>query len=203
MMKKRILCLLAAFALTLTPALGTDTVPVPAETYFSDVSADAWFAGDVVYAAESGLFNGVGGGRFDPNGPMTRVMLMTVLARVDGADTTPHGAESWYIKGHRWAVSNRVSDGLDPHKDLTLEELSTMLYNYAKLRCGASAAGAYHLAAMPDGNSVSSWAAEGTNWMVDQGLLKGDLEGKLYPQRTATRAQVAALLHRFLDSIDR
>lgn len=173
----------------------------PTSSQFSDVSAGAWYAADVAYAAENGLFNGVGGSRFDPDGPMTRVMLMTVLARLDGADTTPIGQESWYIKGHRWAVTNRISDGLNPHQALTLEELSVMLYNYAKLRYGASAAHNYHLAGMPDGNSVSSWAAEGANWMVDQGLLQGDQERKLYPQRTATRAQVAALLHRFLTTV--
>lgn len=173
-----------------------------AGTGFSDVSADAWYAGDVAYATEMGLFNGVGSGRFDPDGSMTRVMLMTVLARLDGVDTTPHGAETWYIKGHRWAVSNRISDGLNPHQALTLEELSVMLYNYAKFRYNASAAQVFHLAAMPDGNDVSSWAAEGTNWMVDQGLLQGDQAGKLNPQRTATRAQVAALLHRFLEAVE-
>lgn len=177
--------------------------PVPSvETGFSDVSATAWYAADVAYAARRGLFNGVGGDRFDPDGSMSRVMLMTVLARLDGADTTPHGTESWYIKGHRWAVTNRISDGLDPHKALTFEELAAMLYNYAKLRHGASAATVYHLAAMPDGNDVSSWAAEGANWMVDKGLLQGDQERKLHPQRTATRAQVAALLHRFLEAVE-
>lgn len=169
------------------------------ETGFSDVTSGAWYAADVAYAVQNGLFNGVGNGRFDPEGSMTRVMLMTVLARLDGADTTPSGKETWFIKGHRWAVTNRISDGLNPHQALTLEELSTMLYNYAKLRYGASAAHNYHLAGMPDGNSVSPWAAEGTNWMVDQELLHGDESGKLNPQRTATRAQVAALLHRFLD----
>lgn len=170
---------------------------------FSDVSADAWYAGDVAYATEMGLFNGVGSGRFDPDGPMTRVMLMTVLARLDGVDTTPVGQESWFIKGHRWAVSNRISDGLNPHQSLTLEELSVMIYNYAKFRYNATPAHNYHLAEMPDGSSVSSWAAEGANWMVDQGLLQGDQEGKLNPQRTATRAQVAALLHRFLEAVEK
>ena len=173
----------------------------PSGTAFSDVSADAWYAADVAYAVEHHLFNGVGGDRFDPDSSMTRVMLMTVLARLDGVDTTPHGSESWFIKGHRWAVTSRISDGLDPHKALTLEELAVMLYNYAKLRYGASAAHNFHLAAMPDGNDVSSWAAEGTNWMVDRELLQGDLERKLHPQRTASRAQVAALLHRFLDTV--
>lgn len=181
------------------PADPSQPTPPTGTASFTDVSADDWFAGDVAYAAENGLFNGVGNGRFDPNGSMTRVMLMTVLARLDGVDTTPTGQESWYIKGHRWAVTNRISDGLDPHKALTFEELSAMLYNYAKFRYNATAAHNYHLAAMPDGNTVSSWAAEGTNWMVDQGLLQGDENRCLNPQRPATRAQVAALLHRFLD----
>lgn len=174
-----------------------DATPVSG---FLDVRSDAWYAADVAYASEHGLFNGVGGARFDPDGSMTRVMLMTVLARLDGADTTPRGTESWFIRGHRWAVTNRISDGLDPHRALTLEEVSTMIYNYAKFRYGATPVANFHLATMPDGNDVSSWAADGTNWMVDQGLLQGDLEGKLYPQRTASRAQVAALLHRFLEA---
>lgn len=166
---------------------------------FTDVHADAWYAGDIIFVTEHTLFNGISKDLFDPNGPMTRVMLMTVLARLDGVDTTPFGQETWFIKGHRWAVTNRISDGLDPHRSLTLEEVSTMIYNYAKFRYGVSAVENFHLATMPDGNDVSSWAAEGANWMVDQGLLQGDQEGKLYPQRTATRAQVAALLRRFLE----
>lgn len=178
------------------PAEGS-AVPVSG---FLDVSSDAWYAADVAYATENGLFNGVGGNKFDPDGSMTRVMLMTVLARLDGTDTTPHGAETWYIKGHRWAVTNRISDGLDPHRALTLEEVSAMIFNYAQFRYGATPVANFHLATMPDGNSVSSWAADGANWMVDQKLLQGDQEGKLNPQRTATRAQVAALLHRFLEA---
>lgn len=173
------------------------TVSSSTLTWFSDVSDNAWYASDVAYVSEVGLFNGVGGNRFDPDGSMTRVMLMTVLARLDGADTTPHGSENWYIKGHRWAVTNRISDGLNPHQALTFEELSAMIYNYAQFRYGATPVYTYHLATMPDGDTVSSWAAEGTNWMVDQGLLNGDSNGFLNPQRTATRAQVAALLHRF------
>lgn len=189
-----------------TPGEAAPTQPAqptqPVKTGFSDVSANAWYAADVAFAVDNGLFNGVSRDRFDPNGSMTRVMLMTVLARLDGADTTPHGAESWYIKGHRWAVTNRISDGLNPHQALTFEELSAMFYNYAKFRLGASAAQVYHLAVMPDGNDVSPWAAEGTNWMVDQGLLNGDEHGRLNPQRTATRAQVAALLHRFTELME-
>lgn len=177
-----------------------ETSADPEGSGFSDVSPSAWYAQDVAYAAQHQLFNGVGGGRFDPEGPMTRVMLMTVLARLDGADTTPSGLETWYIKGHRWAVTNRISDGLHPHTALTLEELATMLYNYAALRYNATPARNYHLPTMPDGNAVSSWAAEGTNWMVDQGLLHGDENGRLNPRRVASRAQVAALLHRFLEA---
>ena len=181
---------------------GTSTVtPQPGQslTAFSDVVAGSWYEEAVAYATQKALFNGVGGNRFDPNGPMTRAMVMTVLARLDGEDTTPQYLETWDIRGRRWAVTNRISDGLNPEKAITLEELATMLYRYAQLRHGAQAAHSYHLPGMPDGNRVSSWAAEAANWAVDKGILIGDQDQKLNPQRTATRAQVAIVLQRFLD----
>lgn len=182
----------------------TGSTPAPAPqpgqplTLFSDVAAGSWYEEAVAYATQKALFNGVGGDRFDPDGPMTRAMVMTVLARLDGEDTTPQYLETWDIRGRRWAVTNRVSDGLDPDKAITLEELATMLYRYAQLRYDAQAAHNYHLPGMPDGNSVSSWAAEAANWAVDEGILIGDQSKKLNPQRTATRAQVAIILQRFL-----
>lgn len=174
--------------------------PQPSQplTVFSDVAAGSWYEEAVAYATQRALFNGVGSNRFDPNGPMTRAMVMTVLARLDGENTTPQYLETWDIRGRRWAVTNRISDGLNPNGAITLEELATMLYRYAQLRHGAQAAHSYHLPGMPDGNSVSSWAAEAANWAVDEGILIGDQEQKLNPQRTATRAQVAIILQRFL-----
>lgn len=181
----------------------TPTVPAPdpAPSSFTDVSADAWYASAVAFATQKGLFNGVGGGRFDPEGPMTRAMVMTVLARLDGEDTTPQYLETWDIRGRRWAVTNRISDGLNSEGAITLEQLATMLYRYAQLRYSAAPAHNYHLPAMPDGSSVSSWAADAANWAVDRGVLIGDENRNLNPQRTATRAQVAILLQRFLTKV--
>lgn len=184
-------------------SLGQSATPVTQPstplTAFSDVAAGSWYEQAVAYAVQRSLFNGVGGDRFDPNGPMTRAMVMTVLARLDGEDTEPRYLETWDIRGRRWAVTNRVSDGLNSDNAITLEELATMLYRYAQLRYDAQAAHSYHLPGMPDGNSVSSWAAEATNWAVDEGILIGDQDKKLNPQRTASRAQVAIILQRFLE----
>lgn len=168
-------------------------------TFFTDVAAGSWYEEAVRYAVERELFNGVGGGRFEPNAPMTRAMVMTVLARLDGEDTTPRMyGETWDLKGRRWAVTNHISDGLNYTSPISLEELATMLYRYAQLRYDASPAHGYWLAEMPDGNSVSSWAADGTNWAVDEGILIGDETRRLNPQRPASRAQVAIILQRFL-----
>lgn len=180
-----------------------ETQPQPSQnatplTAFSDVVPGSWYEQAVAYAASKSLFNGVGANRFDPEGPMTRSMVMTVLARLDGEDTTPRPMESWDIRGRRWAVTNRISDGLNTDAPITLEELATMLYRYAQLRYEAHSSHNYHLPGMPDGNSVSSWAADATNWAVDMGILVGDQDQKLNPQRTATRAQVAIILQRFL-----
>lgn len=181
-----------------------DEPPAPAQpsaplTAFADVAPGSWYEEAVAYAVGQGLFNGVGGDRFDPDGPMTRAMVMTVLARLDGEETAPQSPlESWDIRGRRWAVTNRISDGLNTDSAITLEELATMLYRYAQLRRGAQAPVSYHLPNLPDGNAVSSWAADAANWAVDAGILIGDQEGRLNPQRTATRAQVATLLQRFL-----
>ena len=171
-------------------------------TAFSDVEPGSWYEDAVRYAVERELFQGVGGGRFAPGEPMTRAMFMTVLARLDGEDTTPYlYGETWDLKGRRWAVTNHISDGLNYAQPISLEELATMLYRYAQFRYGATAAHGYHLASMPDGNAVSSWAAEGANWAVDQGILIGDENRLLNPQLAATRAQVAIILQRFLTGL--
>lgn len=181
---------------TTPPAVPADTPPL---TTFSDVPAGSWYESAVAYAVHGGLFNGVGGNRFDPEGTTSRAMVMTVLARLDGEDTTPRYLETWDIRGRRWAVTNRVSDGLNYERTITLEELVTMLYRYAQLRYDAQPVLNYHLATMPDGAAVSSWAADSVNWAVDKGILAGDQDGKLNPQRTATRAQAAIILQRFLE----
>lgn len=157
---------------------------------FSDVHGVGHWAKDSVdFVTARGLFLGVGGSRFDPDGSMTRAMLMTVLARLDGRDTT--GGKTWYEPGMNWAIANGISDGSDPNGSITREQLVTMLYRYA-----GQPEVTGDLSAFPDGAQVSSWAADAMIWAVETGLIKG-MDGKLAPQATATRAQVATILLRF------
>ena len=93
-----------------------------------------WFAGAVDYVYRNGMMNGVGGGLFDPNGSVTRGMLMTVLARMAGVNTA--GSQPWYKAGMDWAKAVGVSDGTNPEGSITREQVAVMLYRY----CGAPAA---------------------------------------------------------------
>ena len=118
-------------------------------------------------------------------------MLMTVLARYAGTDTT--GGAAWYEKGMNWAKAKGVSDGTNPEVNITREQLVTMLYRYA----GSPKANG-SLDSFSDAASVSSYAVNAMQWAVVNGIVNGS-NGKLNPQNNATRAQVAAILMRFCE----
>ena len=118
-------------------------------------------------------------------------MLMTVLARYAGEDTT--GGATWYEKGMNWAKAKGVSDGTNPEVNITREQLVTMLYRYV----GSPKANG-SLDSFSDAASVNSYAANAMQWAVANGIVNG-LNGKLNPQNNATRAQVAAILMRFCE----
>lgn len=168
--------------------------------YFEDVHPVGHWAQDSIdFVSSRELFNGAdtAGTIFSPSGPMTRAMLMTVLARLDGVDTD--GGSPWYEPGMSWAMANGVSDGTDPNSAVTREQLVTMLYRQA----GSPAVGVSELALLgqfADGERVSAWAQEAMAWAVSGGVLTGD-GGALQPQATATRAQVAAVLARFCGNL--
>ena len=163
--------------------------------YFSDVPAGHWAYSAVSYVSARNMFSGVGGSLFDPDGAMTRGMVMTVLARLDGQDTTPAAGEAWYEPGVEWAVRKGLSDGTMATGSVTREQLVTILYRYAKyLGCDVSASAS--LSAYPDAGKISDWAEPAMKWAVAEGLING-MDGTLNPQGTATRAQVAAILMRF------
>ena len=119
------------------------------------------------------------------------MMLMTVLARYAGTDTT--GGAPWYQKGMEWAKANSVSDGTNPEVNITREQLVTMLYRYA-----GSPATNGSLDNFSDAASVSSYAVNAMQWAVANGIVNGS-NGKLNPQNNATRAEVAAILMRFCE----
>ena len=179
---------------------------------FSDLDAKAWYHEGVDYALTNSLMNGVGGGKFEPDGQLTRAQLVTVLYRAAGEpDTgkqvnpfTDVADDTWYTKAVIWAANNGIVNGVAkntfaPDDSITREQIATMLYRYA----GAEAAKKDKLSAFPDAAKVSDWAKEALNWAVAGGLINGvaDANGtaNLEPQATATRAQIATILMRWLE----
>lgn len=157
---------------------------------YTDVSPYAWYAEAVEYVTEQGLMNGVGEGRFAPSATVTRAMVWTVLARMDGENT--EGGSAWYSKARTWAMENGVSDGANPEAAITREQLATMLYRY----CGSPAVSG-SLSGYADGSSVSDWAEDAMLWAIEQGLIEGIGGNKLAPAADTTRAQLAQILMRF------
>ena len=135
---------------------------------------------------------------FSPDLTTSRAMIMTILARLDGADTASTGG-IWYEKGMAWAVQNGVSDGSDPEADITREQLAVMLYRYAQRRGGAVSASA-DLSGYADASSVSAWALDALRWAVFEGIITGTTSTTLTPQGHATRAEAATMLMRYLES---
>ena len=153
-----------------------------------------WGEDAIDFAVAHEMFNGTSETTFTPDGDMTRAMLMTVLARFDGQDTT--GGETWYEKGMEWAKANGVSDGTNPNAPITREQLVTMLYRYA----GSPAADG-SLASFTDAGKVSAYAVDAMGWAVSTGLIAGTGSNTLDPQGSATRAQVATILMRFCTNL--
>lgn len=176
---------------TITP---TETKPATPKLPFVDVSGNDWFYSNVLYVYTNALMSGVDATHFDPSAPMTRAMLWTVLARLDGVDTS--GGTVWYEKGQNWAMENGVSDGTDPNGSITREQLVTMLWRYA----GSPSADTEALSAFSDAASISDWATEAMAWGVANGILNG-ADGKLMPAANATRAEVSAILNRYCVNI--
>lgn len=164
-----------------------------AKTAFSDVKESDWFYRDVQYVQEQGLMGGTGKYSFSPNASVTRGMVLTILARCEGVDTT---GSPWYARGCSWAVENGISDGTNPEKAVTREQLATMLYRYAQYRnMETPPDGA--LGSFTDSGAVSAYAVQAMQWAVGAKLLQGS-GAQLMPKGTASRAQFAAILHRFL-----
>jgi len=159
---------------------------------FADVE-NHWGSDAVNFASSRELFNGTSDTTFSPDVEMTRGMLVTVLARFDGADTT--GGDKWYDKGVEWALENNVSDGTDPEAEITREQMVTMIWRYA----GSPTVTGSALGGFADTDSVSSYAADAMNWAVSIGLINGMGDNSLAPQGSATRAQVATVLMRYVE----
>ena len=172
-----------------------DVPSEPAETEkpsisFTDVKPAHWFYDAVNFVTAEGLMNGVGDDKFNPNGKLTRAMMWTILARMDGVDTT--GGASWYEKGQKWAMDNGISDGTSSNANITREQLVTMLWRYL----GEPEAEG-DLNAFVDGSKVSSWAQDAMTWAVANKVISGKGDGVLDPQGYATRAEVAQIFKNY------
>lgn len=172
----------------------------PSKTKFNDVSANDWFASAVDYVTGKGMMNGTAANTFSPKANTTRGMLMTVLARHAGEDTT--GGSVWYEKGMNWAKANGVSDGTNPQVNITREQLAAMLYRYAQNK-KYDVSGAKSLDGYTDAQSVSSYAVPALQWANAAGVVNGKSGSKLDPKGYATRAEVAAMLMRFCENVEK
>lgn len=159
---------------------------------FRDVRAIDWFYDDVMYAYDRGLITGTAYGKFSPKDSFTRGMLLTILARHDGVHTkgTP-----WYQAGCDWAAKNGISDGENPEEAISREEFALILYRYAQY-LGKQAIERADLSRYTDAGAVSETALPAVQWAAAEAILRGD-NFRLNPQDGATRAEAAAMLHRF------
>lgn len=163
---------------------------------FADVADTFWGADAVAFVSSRELFNGTSATDFSPNAPMNRAMIVTVLARLDGVDTT--AGSTWYEAGVQWAVSSGISDGSGLDQNLTREQLATMLYRYAQYKgYDVSVGENTNILSYSDVSSVSEYAMEAMQWACGAGIIGGK-DGLLDPAGNATRAEVATMLMRFV-----
>ena len=186
----------------------TPYVPEPSEPVepdvpsfpFYDVPASAWYYTAVKYVYDNKLMDGVDTYEFAPNATLTRAMVWTIIARMSGVDTT--GGSSWYAKAQEWVITNGISDGENPTAAITRQELVTMLYRYAQIKgYDVSVGESTNILSYVDAASISEYAMSAFQWACGSGLTEGDENGALTPLATATRAQAAAMIMRFCESV--
>ncbi len=180
---------------------GGDDEPVVPDFPFTDVREGQWFYEAVKYVYSEGIMNGMDRYTFAPNGSLTRAMVWTMLARLDGVDT--EGGATWYSKAQDWAMSLDVSDGTNPMGEITRQELVTMLWRYAYV-CDAdmTLGDDTNILSYVDIDKVSDWAVEAFQWCCGAGIIEGDENGALNPTAGCTRAEAAAMFMRLCKNVD-
>ena len=177
---------------------------------FGDVTVSDWFYDDVRYVYANGIMDGTSSDRFAPNAPLTRAMIVTILYRMDGSpamsgasDFKDVDSNKWFAKAVAWAAANGIVNGygsglFGPNDPVTREQLAAILYRYTAYCKASTTMNGDNLASFTDLSTVSGYALESMNWAVGEKLLKG-ANSKLDPKANATRAQVAAIIHRYLE----
>ena len=193
-----------------TPSKPADEPKPNAGLPFGDVGKSSWFYGDVEYVYEKGIMSGTGETTFDPYGILTRGMIVTIIYRMEKepaaaldslfADVDP---AQWYGKAVAWAAKNSIVTGYNdvtfgPNDPVTREQLAAILYRYAIYRGMTAVTLEDNLGGFADAAQISAYAVPAMNWAVGKGLLNGT-DGLLMPKAQASRAQVAAIIHRYLE----
>ena len=199
--------LAAALLLSLTPAAFAIGVESKSPADFVDLDPNAWYAQAAAYTLEHGILSGTEPDTFSPEETLTRAMAVQMVYAMDGkpnigshtyGDVDP---DAWYNDAVAWACSKHVMYGYQegrffPDEPITREQLSLILYNYAKL---------YHyntlvrsdLSAFADGDTTSSWAEQSMSWAVASGLMTGREGNMLHPGSSASRAEIAQIMTNF------
>ena len=174
---------------------------------FIDVAPNAWYKDAVQYAYDNGLMTGVSATEFAPEATTTRAMIVSILARLEGVTSAEAAgftdvSDEWYATAVNWAANVGVVNGYEdntfrPNQPITREQLAAILMNYAAYK-GEDVSARADLSNYTD--QPSTWATETMQWAVAEGLISGVTNTQLQPQGNATRAQVAAILQRFLEA---
>jgi hypothetical protein len=161
---------------------------------FEDIAKGDWYYKSVRYAYAKGIMNGTGEGSYAPQATLTRAMLVTILAREAGQST--EGGDTWYARALEWGVASGLTDGTNPTGEITREQFAVMLWRQAGSPRPGGGFGTYG-----DADEVSAWAEEAMAWAVETGLLTGRTKTTLAPKGTATRAEAATILQRYIENI--
>ena len=192
------------------PISGTEEKSEPDLLPFVDVPEDAWYAENVEFAYHNGLMSGVSEMAFDPDGEATRAMLASILYRIDGSPTVEGQSDfvdlnaQWYYDAATWAWKAGIFAGYEdqtfrPDLPITREQLVSIFYNYAKYK-GYDLSQTNTLSQFTDEDLVSAWAQNAVAWAVNNGIMAGEGNGILNPKGKATRAEISAMLHRFMEN---
>ena len=180
---------------------------------FGDVAADDWFFESVNYAKENGLMSGVSSTEFAPEESVTRAMLVVVLHRLEGtpppaksSDFADVAADEWYTAGITWAAEQGIVNGVEdtkfaPDAKITREQIAAIMHRYAVYKgYDVSVGESTNILSYDDVDKVSEYAIAPVQWAVGSGLVKGKTASTLNPEDNATRAEIAVILHRFIEA---
>ena len=179
--------------------------------FFTDVKAGDWYYDAVKFVFDNNFMDGVGDGKFNPDGTLTRAMIAQVLYNLEG-ETGSYptvfddvAKSAWYADAVNWAAASGIVEGkgnnkFEPNAAITRQEMAAILYRYSELK-GYDVSKVDSLAAFTDANKVADWAKEAMGWAVENYVINGKGAGKLDPTGTATRAEVAQILMNLCNNV--